>query len=285
MRLNARFDLAMNILSIDLEEWYTYELFKKGPRSYYEPHLNYYLDLVLDRFEQNNIKATFYCLGIIARSHPEIINKIVSKGHEIGCHSDVHSFIGRMSPLEFENDTKKAIGSLEDVVGEKIVHYRAPAFSISEKTSWALEILINQGIQYDSSIFPSNRSFGGFPSFSESKPTIIETKSGSIKELPMNYANFAGNRIMFTGGGYFRLLPYPLIKKMMNESDYNMSYFHLRDFDEHQKKVYNLRYLKSYYGIKGAFAKFEKYTQDFKFISVGDAVEQIDWEKCNSFVL
>lgn len=100
-----------------------------------------------------------------------------------------------------------------------------------------------------------------------------------VKEFPINIANVWGMNIAYSGGGYFRLIPYWKIQKIMKKSDYVMSYFHIRDFDAHQKKVLSLRYFKSYYGISGAFDKLKKFICDFDFINVERANDEFDWEK------
>lgn len=273
----------MNIITIDLEEWYVYELFSKGGKHYFLQHLNNYLEKILFQFEQKKIKATFFCLGIISREYPEVINKIASYGHDIGCHSDIHTIISHQDYRSFRAETYKAIDSLEQLIGKKVTMYRAPAFSISQDSLWALEILLQLGIQIDSSIFPANRSFGGFPGFSEPKPLLINTPSGKIKEFPISYSTILGQRFMFAGGGYFRLFPYWFIKSQMRISDYNMAYFHIRDLDSTQKHVYSWRYFKSYYGIKDAYAKFTRFVNDFDFISLSEADLLIDWEKSGNY--
>lgn len=270
----------MNILTIDIEEWYLYELYLKGGKDYYLPIIKSYLDQILDLLDETSTKATFFCLGIIARTDPGIIKQIIARGHEIGCHSDKHIVLNKMTPAVFKEDTLRAIDSLQQIVGKKIEMYRAPAFSISEKTIWALELLIEQGVKFDSSIFPAKHSAGGFAACNLSKPGIIVTKSGIIKEFPINYIEFV-KRIMFSGGGYFRLLPYPIIKKFTLDSDYNMAYFHIRDFDSKQKKVRSLKYFQSYYGIHKSFEKFQQYIREFEFISMGQAAEKIEWFEVN----
>ena len=267
----------MNIITFDLEEWYTYELYPKGGRGYYLPIIEDLLSKILDLLDSFDTKATFFCLGIIARSDPKVIKKIIERGHEVGCHSDKHLLINNMTPSEFSKDTHQAIVSLEQITGKKIEYYRAPAFSISEKNKWALDILIEEGITCDSSIFPSESRFGGFPSYSEKHPSIIEINGKQLKELPINFTKFLGKRLMFSGGGYFRLSPYWLIKKWMIESNYNMGYFHIRDFDKYQKRVYSKNYFFSYYGINSAFSKFNHFINDFDFIPLGTAIEKIDW--------
>ena len=125
--------------------------------------------------------------------------------------------------------------------------------------------MIEEGITTDCSIFPSTRSFGGFPTFKESKPAIIHVNGKSIQEFPVSYVTWGGKRWMFSGGGYFRFFPYSIIKKMMGQANYNMAYFHIRDFDSKQKQVYSLRYFQSYYGIKNAYSKLEQYLKEFQF--------------------
>lgn len=269
----------MNLLTFDIEEWYTYELYNKGPRSYFEPILDKHLNYVLDALDSVNQKATFFCLGAICKNNGYVIKQISKRGHDVGCHSDKHQFLINQTPESFEQDTFRAINSIEQILGKKVTMYRAPAFSITEQTTWALEILIEHGILIDSSIFPTNRSYGGFPSFESNEPVKISTSNGTIKEFPISYGNILGKRTMFAGGGYFRLFPYWSIKKLMSNSVYNMAYFHLRDFDEKQVKKYSLRYFKSYYGIKGAYNKFLRFINDFQFMQLSIADAQIDWEK------
>lgn len=269
----------MNILTFDIEEWYTYELYPKGGRGYYLPIIENYLEKILDLLDVTHTKATFMCLGLIALTDPNVITKIIKRGHEIGCHSDQHLLISKMTPSTFREDTHKAIGSLEELTGQKIIYYRAPAFSITESNKWALEILIEEGITCDSSIFPATRRLGGFPSFKEALPSIIEINGQIIKEFPINYASVFGQKLMFSGGGYFRLFPYWLVKKLMNQSNLNIAYFHIRDFDSQQKHVYSRNYFASYYGINSAFDNFNKFVKDFEFISLGAAIEQINWDK------
>jgi peptidoglycan-N-acetylglucosamine deacetylase len=268
----------LNILTFDIEEWYTYGLYPKGGRGYYLPIIENCLDKILNALEEMNIHATFFCLGIVARTDPQIIKKIFEHGHEISCHSDLHLKITQMTPGAFKEDTHKAIDCIEQLIGEKVKFYRAPAFSITESTKWALETLIEEGIICDSSIFPAQRRFGGFPSFNEMQPSLIKVNGKFIKEFPINYVSLLKLRLMFSGGGYFRILPYWFIKDLTSQSNYNMSYFHVRDFDYLQKRVFNRYFFISYLGINSALNKFNKYIKDFDFVSMGTAIEQINWQ-------
>jgi hypothetical protein len=173
-----------------------------------------------------------------------------------------------------------ALDSIENVIGQKVVSFRAPAFTISEDATWAFEVLAKNGIENDCSIFPTTRTFGGFPSFGEATPTLIKYKDFLIKEFPISTGTVLGKQVVFGGGGYFRLFPYWLIKRLMNQLDYNITYLHMRDFDYEQPRFKYLsapRYFKSYYGIRQAYSKFEKMLNDFKWINVEQAVRQIDY--------
>ncbi|WP_346984322.1 DUF3473 domain-containing protein [Chryseobacterium sp. POE27] len=169
---------------------------------------------------------------------------------------------------------------LEDTIGKEINAFRAPGFSITSKNIYCFETLIELGFLYDASVFPAKHDYGGLPEFGVSDPFIIETKSGSLKEFPMNVHKILNKNIVFSGGGFFRLLPYPVIKKFTNETDYLMTYFHPRDFDEGQPVIKSLpamRKFKSYVGIKGAFRKFNRYLNDYHFLNIEEADKQIDW--------
>ena len=269
----------MNILTFDIEDWWVYDHYKIGNKSDWLPRLNDYLNRILDVLDKKKIQATFFCLGIVAREYHDVIKLIDSRGHQIACHSDQHEFLFEKSCDFFYNDTKQAIDSLEQVIGKKVTGYRAPAFSFTEKNKWVFEILHELGIEFDCSIYPANRAFGGYANFNETKPCIIKYNSVAIKEFPMALTTIFGKRIAYAGGGYFRILPYSFIKKAIEKSDYVITYFHLKDFDHKQKNVLWNRYIQSYYGVKEAFDKFLKLINDFDFVSLNQASEMINWDE------
>jgi len=277
----------MKILTFDIEEWWVYEQYKLGDPKKYLPRLDWYLSEILESLDEKNFKATFFCLGEVAHKHPEVIKKIHNRGHHVGCHSYSHQFFGKhTTPDEVEKDTKKALAVLEDIIGEKVNAYRAPAFSITEKTKWILEVLIDNGIKYDCSIFPADRSFGGFPGYNQTVPTTIDINNKFIKEFPISVTKLINTHIATAGGGYFKLIPYPIIKSLVSKNDYLMSYFHLKDFDKKQVRKYTSfhgeaaykRYFKNYYGLNGSFPKFIKLLSNYEFISVEQASEKITWD-------
>jgi peptidoglycan-N-acetylglucosamine deacetylase len=275
-----------NLLTFDIEEWF-HILDNPSTKTAnewknYEVRIHENIERIFNILEQTNTKATFFCLGWVAETYPEIIKEIAARGYEIGTHTHMHQLIYEQSPAEFSNDLEQSIKALEDLIGKKIIYFRSPGFSIREDNKWAFEVLSSHGIEIDSSIFPAHRAHGGFPSYKEPAPSIIKYNGVEVKELPINYTSILGNPVIFSSGGYFRLFPYWLIKKWTKESDYVMSYFHPRDFDPEQPMIEGLpliRKFKSYVGLKGAAAKLEKLLRDFKFIDIGTAAKQIDWEK------
>jgi polysaccharide deacetylase family protein (PEP-CTERM system associated) len=268
----------MNILTFDIEDWWAYDYYRIGKREAYLSRLNNYLSRILDVLDEKKYKATFFCLGTIAREYPEIIKLIDCRNHEIACHSDIHAFLLGRDQDFFYNDTKQAIDSLEQVIGKKVIAYRAPAFSFNNTNKWVFEILFDLGITIDCSIFPAKRSFGGFPEFKEHKPVLIRYGKAFINEFPMSLTSVCFRKIAYTGGGYFRLFPYSFIRNLIEKNDYVMTYFHIRDFDYEQEKVFWTRYFQSYYGIKNAYGKFLRLLDDVQFIDLRTAVQTIEWD-------
>jgi len=211
-----------------------------------------------------------------------MLKKIHQMGLEIATHYDRHQLAYEQNRIQFNEDLKRSIQSIEDVTGQKVTTYRAPGFSVKEGNQWIFEDLVHNGIEIDCSIFPAERAHGGFEQFGVAEPALIEYTGKILKEFPINTVNIAGKGIVFSGGGYFRFLPYWLIKRLMTKSEYVMTYFHPRDFDAKQPMIHDLslaRKFKSYYGLQGAFAKLERLIDDFDFTDIATANDSIDWNK------
>lgn len=272
-----------SILSFDLEEWWTYKVHDKGSPNIYIPRLERYLEEVLDVLDETQSKATFFCLGQMAVCNPEIIKKVATRGHHIGCHSHNHRFWLDATYKDVEEDTYAAVAALEDVIGKKVDAYRAPAFSITHQNTWIFEILAKNGILYDSSIFPTSRSFGGFVGFT-ARPTIISYQGFEIKEFPIPVCTLLNKPFVFSGGGYFRLFPYRMIRNCLLKSSYSLCYFHIRDFDVDQVRTFKslegensvIRYFKSYYGLANCYKKFQRLIHEFHFTSLKEYAEELE---------
>lgn len=288
----------MNVLSYDIEEWYIEKKFNGGRKEKYMEY-DVYLHRILDLLDKHSIKATFFCVGGIAIDFPYVVKEIAQRGHDIGCHSNEHIWLTKMTPIQLREDTKAAIAALENCCGKKVVSYRAPAFSIGEDNKWALEILAECGIERDSSLFPAKRDFGGFDGFPTTNPSIIEYNDVRIKEFPIMLTPIISKQIAYSGGGYFRFFPYWFIMSNMKNNNYNICYFHIGDLIYSQNHMmtrneYEIyfqekgscfnrlkRHFKSTVGTKGAFGKMEKLIGQYDFVNLAQADNDIDWSKIN----
>jgi polysaccharide deacetylase family protein (PEP-CTERM system associated) len=274
----------MHILSFDIEEWFHLlehdAVRHESSWDSFDRKLPRMLGRILDLLDETGSKATFFCLGWVGREYPALVRDIDGRGHEIGSHSDLHTLIFEQSRQEFRDELRRSRDSLEQVVGKRVRAFRAPGFSLVQRCSWAFDFLAAEGFEVDCSIFPAKRAHGGFPDFGLARPLRIRTASGDLKEFPMNTAVLAGQRLVFSGGGYFRLLPMPVLRQLWRRSDYTMTYFHPRDFEPDQPYLPGLgplRRFKSYYGLHGAEAKLRAILREFPFESVASAEKKVDW--------
>ena len=256
----------MKFITFDIEDWFHIldhpETANPSSWNKFESRIDHGICLILDLMDKHELKATFFCLGWIAEKHPHIIKRIDAAGHHIGTHSYYHQLAYEQTEDEYRKDLSDSIKILSDLTGKEIDAYRAPGFSIKESNLWAFDVMAEEGIKYDSSVFPANRAHGGLPQFTTDQPCKVITKKGyEIIELPMNTASLLGQKIVFSGGGYFRLLPGWYLRKLFKSQDYVMTYFHPRDFDTGQPLIQGLsvfRKFKSYTGIPAALEKLEK---------------------------
>lgn len=276
----------MNILTFDVEEWF-HLLDNDSTRSEeqwrnYEVRIHENMDRIFRILEDTDTRATFFIIGWIAKTYPELVKRIAEK-YEIGSHTMNHQLVWQQSPVEFRDDVNSSVKYLQDLTGKPIKYFRAPGFSIRESESWAFEILHDLGIEVDCSVFPAHHAHGGFPSYGKAEPTIIEVNGKRIKEFPISCQEMGGSHIIYQGGGYFRLFPYTLIKRWAKQDwDYLLSYIHPRDLDAGQPVVPGLsaaRRFKSYVGLAGAEKKLRKFLKDFHFTDIATANSSINWTK------
>ncbi len=276
----------MNILTFDIEEWF-HLLDNDSTRTEnewknYEVRIYENVDRVLNILEESGARATFFVIGWIAKQYPDIVRKITEK-YEIGSHTLNHQLVWQQTPEQFREDVSSSVKLLEDITGKKVRLFRAPGFSIRQSEGWAFDVLSECGIEIDASVFPAHHAHGGIPSYGESRPAIIEHNGVKIKEFPISFKTILNKHIIFSGGGYFRLFPYFLIKKWTKEqTDYLLSYIHPRDLDFGQPVIKELplaRKFKSYIGLKNAEIKLRKWLKDFDFTDIASFDKQYDWGK------
>jgi len=171
------------------------------------------VNILLDLFNEKDVRATFFILGEIATTYPSLVKSIASGGHEIGVHGYNHDQLFKLSPGQVKEDIYKAKEIIEDVTGKEVYGFRAPAFSIMESTSWALDIISELGFKYDSSIVPARANRYGWPGFSREINRLNLKGGGSLIEVPLSVIDVMGKTLPACGGGYLRYFPYSFTRK------------------------------------------------------------------------
>lgn len=292
----------MNILTFDIEEWYLEKAYFGAKASKYVEYDKLLEDILL-KLDEKGLKGTFFCVGKMAEHFPNVVRKIYNAGHEVGCHSNTHQWLNKMTYEQAMEDTHAAVDALEQCIGEKVQSYRAPAFSIGSNNMWAFEVLAANGITRDASVFPVSRDFGGFPEFTKIEPTLVKYNGIEIHEFPIATTKVFGKEIAYSGGGYFRFFPYRFVEKEMKRAPYSMTYFHLGDLnsiapdvmskadyesyfgEKGSLKARYIRYMKFNVGVKGNKAKLFKLFDRMSFKNISEVNDLLDWGKAPSITV
>lgn len=201
-----------NALTVDVEDYFQVSALapsiQRGSWSSRESRVAGNTQRLLALFDQYGAKATFFVLGWVAERHPRLVRDIAREGHELACHGFSHRFIYEQSPEDFYEETRRAKNLLEDIAGSAVLGYRAARYSIVRSTLWALDVLVELGFQYDSSIYPVVHDRYGIPDAERMPHRLTRPSNKTIVELPLSTASVLGFRLPVAGGGYSRLLPY-----------------------------------------------------------------------------
>ena len=264
-----------NALSFDIEDWFHMvdvpavadpATWERAP-SLVESKTQ----LILEMLAEAEVRATFFVLGWVAEHHPRIVPQIAAAGHEIGAHSFWHGRVDQMSRGAFREDVSRALKILEDQSGAKVLGYRAPSFSITPGTEWALDELLDLGFVYDASLFPAPRGHGGYPCRQEPHAFDATPSGRPIRELPMSVMRWGSLKLPFSGGGYLRLLPEFLIRAGFRHFHRRglpvVVYLHPRDFavDCPRVPMPLSRKFKGYVGLKTTRRKLEMLLRSYRF--------------------
>jgi polysaccharide deacetylase family protein (PEP-CTERM system associated) len=233
-------------MSVDLEDYFQVEAFaSRIPRSrwpLFPSRVKRNTMRTLELFAQYRCKATFFVLGWVAEREPALIREVAQAGHEVACHSHLHRPIYTLTPDEFREDLRRSKAAIEDACGVKAVGFRAPTFSITSKSLWALDILVGEGFEYDSSIFPIRHDLYGMPG----APRWLHRKQSpsgrSIWELPPSTIRIGKTIVPFGGGGYLRLLPMSFTRWAIQTTHQRerqpvIVYFHPWELDPEQPRL------------------------------------------------
>ncbi len=201
-----------HIFTVDVENWYDGLPKSNDLGARFNSRLEFNVRYLLSILQEKNISATFFWLGSLAEKNKGLIREVQNMGHDIGCHGWTHTHIQVLGNRGFLDETQRALGTIADIIGKPVIHYRAPYFSISEQTPWALPALVRNGIKFDSSIVPVKYWRYGFPGF-DPTVSVHQTDHGEITEIPVSTGNFLGIRIPFGGGAWFRMIPFSFVKR------------------------------------------------------------------------
>ena len=260
-------------MGIDLEDYYHVSAFEnilsEGDKEELPSFILQSTELLLNIFKKYDIQATFFCLGLVAQKHPDLIKKIADQGHEIAAHSMFHKRVRDMNAEEFLSDAQQIKKLLEDITGQEVTGYRAPSFSIGKDTPFFYECLEEAGYQYSSSLNPIKHDHYG----DETAPRFSFYPEGSkVLEIPVTTAEYFGKRIPSGGGGWFRLMPYFLyrflIRQVIKQNQPVIFYTHPWEFSPEQPVIEGIdskTKFRHYVNLKHMESKFDTLCRDYKW--------------------
>jgi polysaccharide deacetylase family protein (PEP-CTERM system associated) len=279
---------AKIILSFDVEEHYRIEAAAglhpdAGLKAHYRERLDSSTKWLLDLLAEAQVRVTFFVVGQIARHNPALVRRIAREGHEVASHSWDHRRVHHFTPASFREDVRRSKEALEDVTGEPVVGYRAPTFSIQRQTGWALDVLAELDMAYDSSIYPVRHDRYGVPSAPRG-PFLARGERHSLLELPPATLRLCGLNLPMGGGGYFRLFPLFLTRLAIEQTGRDCEpsvatlYFHPWEFDPEQRRLpLNwLSRLRTYVGIHRSRRRMAALLGHYRFCRAVDVAKEMN---------
>lgn len=272
-------NLPHPLLSVDVEDYFQTEAMSAAyPRETWNNNPLRVVDntlRLLDLFDEFGAKATFFTVGWIADQAPRLVRQIADRGHELACHSYWHRTVYSLSPEEFRRDTRQAVAAIENAAGVRVDGYRAPTWSITRRSQWAIRILAEEGFSYDSSIYPVHHDLYGIPGAPPS-PHIWRFEDRQILEIPPSTFAFGKSRIPAAGGGYLRIFPLLLsvmaIDQMTHAQGLPVVYMHPWEIDPEQPRaeVAMKSRMRQYWGLSSFEGKLRRLLAQYEFVPFRD---------------
>lgn len=267
-----------NVLTVDVEDYYQVSAFEacvcREAWGQYESRVERNTYRVLDILDRYHSKATFFVLGWVSERHPSLTREIDRRGHEIASHGYAHQRIYTQTPAQFREETRRSKKLLEDLIGQPVSGYRAASYSITAKSLWAIDILIEEGFLYDSSIFPIWHDRYGIPD-AQRFFHILAGEAGTINEYPLSTVRIGGINVPVGGGGYLRLFPYAFNKwaiKRLNKIEQQPAivYLHPWELDPQQPRLAGkwLSRFRHYVNLHKTERILESLLEEFRFGTV-----------------
>ncbi len=264
---------AKCIFSVDVEDWFhILDIPATPPLSQWDSlpsRVEKNFRKLLDIFAEKDVHVTCFFLGWVAEKFPHLVREALGQGHEIASHGYAHRLVYELTPQEFLEDAVRSKRLLEDLTGRSVLGYRSSGFSVTERTPWFFDMLVEAGYQYDSSVFPAPREHGGLNA-AQLTPYRLTSPRGSLIEIPISVTNVLGRPMCFFGGGYLRFFPYLLVKRMtsqvLGEGRPVVFYVHPREIDPSHPRLpmSSIRKFKSYVNLDGTEQKMRKLLADFE---------------------
>ena len=272
-------------MTIDVEDYFQVSAFEnvvaRGEWDSYERRVASNTRRLLDLFAGAQVRATFFVLGWVAEREPALIRAIVAAGHELASHGYAHRLIYQQEPGAFREDVRHAKTLLEQVGGVAIRGYRAPSFSVTPRSRWALDVLLEEGYTYDASIFPIHHDRYGMPG-APRHPYIERTTAGVIAEAPATTVALGPMTLPAAGGGYFRIFPYAFTRwaiKQVNEREGRPAIFYLHpwEVDPAQPRLHagRVSQFRHYTNLHRTESRLHRLVKDFAFAPLGDVLENL----------
>ena len=265
----------VNAMTIDVEDYFHVSVFDGVvPRHQWdglESRVCANTDRILEIFDERQVRATFFILGWVAERFPDLVRRIAWAGHEIASHGYAHRLVYDQRPAAFREDVRRAKALLESTAGVPVLGFRAPSYSITPRSLWALDVLIEEGYTYDTSIFPIHHDRYGIP-LSARQPYWIHRAAGSILEVPGSTLRWKGMNMPIGGGGYFRLLPYAWTRwgiSQLNREEQRPAVFYLHpweiDPDQPRLRTSTLGRLRHYGRLAQTEQRLRQLLSEFSF--------------------
>lgn len=265
----------VNAMTVDVEDYFHVSVFDGTlPRHNWtalESRVCANTDRLLQIFDEVGVRATFFVLGWVAERYPALVQRIAAARHEIASHGYAHRLVYDQTPSAFRHDVRRAKDLLEQATGQPVLGYRAPSYSITPRSLWALDILIEEGYRYDASIFPIRHDRYGI-SVSARHPYRVDRTAGHLIEMPASTVRVGPMNLPVAGGGYFRILPYGWTKwgiARVNRVDRRPAIFYIHpweiDPEQPRLKAGLLSRFRHYRHLRETESRLRALLNDFSF--------------------
>ncbi len=274
---------TVNAFSVDVEDWYQVADFDAvvgfADWDRYESRVARNTDRILALCDEAGVHGTFFVLTWNAERHPDIVRRIVAAGHEIASHGYAHRLIYEQTPETFRDDITRAKATLEDITGTAVLGYRAPSASVTPRSLWALDVLLDVGLRYDSSIFPIRDTLYGLPD-ADRFPHVIRRRDGrELLEFPLATTRLFGRNVPLAGGGWLRVFPYRYtrwaMRRVNREGHPAVAFVHPWELDPEQPRMRTAGrrgFSTHYVGLPGTYGKLRRLFRDFRFAPLRDVL-------------